>query len=779
MGLNQYDTKSSAREGALTEISQYTGIPFVEFVFIATFILECKDSYSNTGKSTIVSTDTGANYIDWRFAKTLNPSTANVNIHNNLGGIQGGESSSFYHSNQPINTTDSVTFSGLTINGNLSVSGTTTTINTVNLQVKDKNIELAISNSPTDSIADGGGITLKGTTDKTFNWVDSTDSWTSSEHLNLANNKVYKIAGTTVLSDSQVLGKNVPSGDIVGTTDTQNLSNKTIDGFTLNGDINSTLYASDIDLIDNNSSAISFDTNGKSGILEIDTTNNVEQVKMSGGLSVTGTSTFKNVTASGTIILNGFTYPVSGGTNGQTLITDGNNNLSFSTINQVHNNLTSIQGGGSGNFYHSNQPINTTDSVNFSNVRADNNLSIFALYSYSSLSGNITSSIFTPGSSTFSISTSSPTTIHGIGWIGDVPQGKLLLIRNSSTSTNIILSNQSTTETTSNTRIITGTNSNYTLAPNAIVFLFYDGETTRWKIVGQNQHNLFSDVQGGENSNYYHSNQPINITDSVIFNGISSTSNLNVTGTSTQSTVNMTTGNVSGTLTFADNNTSGAILNQVKFLTEVNSTVSGTINNVSNSKSSIRFAPTGLLTITGFSAIFTDPSNVNQILSVLNSGAADIILSNESTSSTASSRITTGTESDFTLKPGSGTLLHYDITSTRWRIIGGASSGGSSSNETIVSLNSGSSLNINSSQVFTAYVDGHYDFMVVSDPTISFELFIKNGTPPDATIITSSNSILDSDESGYLCVYISGNNLVLKNNLGYNISLKVSRVTTT
>jgi hypothetical protein len=116
MGINQYDTKSDAREGALTEISQYAGLPFVEFVFIGTIIFETKDSFSNTGKSIIVSTDTGSNYIDWRFSKTLNPSTASVNIHNNLGGLQGGGNGDYYHSNQPINTTDSPSFNDLTLN---------------------------------------------------------------------------------------------------------------------------------------------------------------------------------------------------------------------------------------------------------------------------------------------------------------------------------------------------------------------------------------------------------------------------------------------------------------------------------------------------------------------------------------------------------------------------------------------------------------------------------------------------------------------------------------
>jgi hypothetical protein len=115
-----------------------------------------------------------------------------------------------------------------TIAGDLTVTGTTTNINTTNLVVEDKNIVLADVTTPTDVTADGGGITLKGATDKSINWVDATDAWTSSEDFNLLTGKTYEIAGTVVLSSTQVLGKSVPSGTIVGTDDSQTLTNKTL-----------------------------------------------------------------------------------------------------------------------------------------------------------------------------------------------------------------------------------------------------------------------------------------------------------------------------------------------------------------------------------------------------------------------------------------------------------------------------------------------------------------------------------------------------------------------
>ena len=78
------------------------------------------------------------------------------------------------------------TISGdLVVSGSLTVSGTTTTIDTATLSVEDKNIEIANVTTPTDVTADGGGITIKGTTDKTLTWVDSTDCWTFNQSVDL------------------------------------------------------------------------------------------------------------------------------------------------------------------------------------------------------------------------------------------------------------------------------------------------------------------------------------------------------------------------------------------------------------------------------------------------------------------------------------------------------------------------------------------------------------------------------------------------------------------
>ena len=106
----------------------------------------------------------------------------------------------------PIPDTNRLLTGDLTISGSLTVNGTTTTIDTTNLDIEDKNITLGKVSSPSDTTADGGGFTLKGASDKTFNWVNSTDSWTSSEHIDLASGKVLKVAGTEVLSATNFTG---------------------------------------------------------------------------------------------------------------------------------------------------------------------------------------------------------------------------------------------------------------------------------------------------------------------------------------------------------------------------------------------------------------------------------------------------------------------------------------------------------------------------------------------------------------------------------------------
>jgi hypothetical protein len=113
------------------------------------------------------------------------------------------------------------------IRGNLTVEGSTTTINTTNLEISDKMIVLGKTETPTNSTAAGGGITVAAgaDVDKTLTWIYNTgtpadSSWTSSENIDLVIGKSYKINGhdtltATVLGDRVVTSYLTSVGDLI------------------------------------------------------------------------------------------------------------------------------------------------------------------------------------------------------------------------------------------------------------------------------------------------------------------------------------------------------------------------------------------------------------------------------------------------------------------------------------------------------------------------------------------------------------------------------------
>jgi hypothetical protein len=128
----------------------------------------------------------------------------------------------------------------LTIRGNLVINdGDLATIRQTELVVEDKYIVLAQtgdSGSNSDEIADGGGLVIKGTTDKAILYSKdglgataeypalASQAFTSSEHINLATGKEFKINGVTVLSGTS-LGTGITSIPGVTAFGAQNVVN--------------------------------------------------------------------------------------------------------------------------------------------------------------------------------------------------------------------------------------------------------------------------------------------------------------------------------------------------------------------------------------------------------------------------------------------------------------------------------------------------------------------------------------------------------------------------
>jgi hypothetical protein len=86
-GQAEYLTLNAARLGAQTEINSLilTGLPALEFKPIGSIIFETDNTYGNAVKSRIRTTDTGANYVDWR-RDTLSPASPG-NDHGSLSGL--------------------------------------------------------------------------------------------------------------------------------------------------------------------------------------------------------------------------------------------------------------------------------------------------------------------------------------------------------------------------------------------------------------------------------------------------------------------------------------------------------------------------------------------------------------------------------------------------------------------------------------------------------------------------------------------------------------------
>ena len=123
------------------------------------------------------------------------------------------------------------------IKGDLFVDGTTFSVHNGDIEFGDFVVGIA-STVPTNALLDGAGIGIGSTGNRKFiRYNNSADSLKSSEHLDVASGKVYKVNGTEVLS-ATTLGSGVVNSSLtsVGTLGALTVSGQTVvdSGVTLN-----------------------------------------------------------------------------------------------------------------------------------------------------------------------------------------------------------------------------------------------------------------------------------------------------------------------------------------------------------------------------------------------------------------------------------------------------------------------------------------------------------------------------------------------------------------
>lgn len=132
------------------------------------------------------------------------------------------------------------------IRGNLTVNGTQTILTSTTLRVYDTNIEIGYPVGVADDVlANGGGITLYGTTNKTITWINNNTGWNFNTNTNITTASTYMIGGLSVITSS-TLGTTIataPGLTKIGVLSQLTVTNVYITGNTISAiGTNQTLY---------------------------------------------------------------------------------------------------------------------------------------------------------------------------------------------------------------------------------------------------------------------------------------------------------------------------------------------------------------------------------------------------------------------------------------------------------------------------------------------------------------------------------------------------------
>ena len=186
-------------------------------------------------KAAISVTDAGGDGSVTYSAGTITytgPSAAETRAHFSAGtgvAYSGGQ----FSIGQAVGTSSNVTFNNATVNGNLTVNGTTTTVNSNDVNIGDAT--LTLNSDETGTPSQDAGITIeRGTaTNKSLHWDESEDEWSvfgerfkaGTFEGNLTGNVTGNASTATALQTSRTIAL---TGDVTGSVAFNGTANATI-----------------------------------------------------------------------------------------------------------------------------------------------------------------------------------------------------------------------------------------------------------------------------------------------------------------------------------------------------------------------------------------------------------------------------------------------------------------------------------------------------------------------------------------------------------------------
>ena len=145
VGQNEYSTIISARGGAIAEINSLivAGLPFAEFIPVATIIFQTSDAFTNSVKATVRTTDEGGEWVDWRLSG-LSSQPGSTTSHSALTGLGNDDHMQYYRVDGARPITGSLVVQGASdLQSDTTIGGTLTLPNGVSIDEFSDDVTLS------------------------------------------------------------------------------------------------------------------------------------------------------------------------------------------------------------------------------------------------------------------------------------------------------------------------------------------------------------------------------------------------------------------------------------------------------------------------------------------------------------------------------------------------------------------------------------------------------------------------------------------------------------